>query len=634
MASKKLTDLSKKLSPENKGVIDLSNVNTGGGLIGVQNLIDGLDSSITADQQALAGLGQEQINMQNDFGIDKQLQQINEQQAKLRQFQDKQVEIPLQEKQAYRDASTLGTKTSLANATTQNIENATLGALAQSRQIEATSNTLNTNLALVQQKIEARQKQLEFNIEQKTKLYDKALKSYESIMTSKEKTRLEEMKFNNELKLYSAKSDSELRNKLILQAAENGIDVSNMDNASTQDILSTIARNSGGLSEGVYRFDLSPDEIARMDYKQQQSYYKALEARDNLNDKEQQKIQTQIALYENANRSIDTLGNILNNESGLSTAVGTVAGVTRATKNAPLRSKFDSNYTNFIADAKQMFSTGTLKTLEDLKARGGTLGAISEKELETLRSALGAFNAVKDEDGNIIGQFDMTEEKFKSSVKKILASQYRSKIISTQGMSADRYTELGVSDMSVDELKQLSNTLTEPTLDKPLNSNEFYQKLLQASEPTAPSQETISLIESEEGFRNNAYRDATGKWTIGFGTTEINGRPVRKGDTITREEAAREMQAQLATKYSNWKKYINVPLNSMQKAALYSFEYNLGGNIWLKSARKIADLINRNDMAGAADEMKKYNKARVNGKLQPLSALVKRRNREASYLLS
>ena len=45
------------------------------------------------------------------------------------------------------------------------------------------------------------------------------------------------------------------------------------------------------------------------------------------------------------------------------------------------------------------------------------------------------------------------------------------------------------------------------------------------------------LIKKYEGFRSTAYLCPAGIWTIGYGTTLINGKPVAKGMTISKDRA-------------------------------------------------------------------------------------------------
>ena len=47
----------------------------------------------------------------------------------------------------------------------------------------------------------------------------------------------------------------------------------------------------------------------------------------------------------------------------------------------------------------------------------------------------------------------------------------------------------------------------------------------------------INLIKEFEGCKLTAYPDVVGVWTIGFGTTRIDGKPVVKGMTCTQQNA-------------------------------------------------------------------------------------------------
>ena len=91
---------------------------------------------------------------------------------------------------------------------------------------------------------------------------------------------------------------------------------------------------------------------------------------------------------------------------------------------------------------------------------------------------------------------------------------------------------------------------------------------------------TEALVAGEEGVRTEAYQDSEGIWTIGYGQTRIDGRPVKKGDTITREEALTgfrsnvRIHAQRAINQlgeERWKQ-----LDPKARAVLTSLAYNYG----------------------------------------------------------
>lgn len=111
---------------------------------------------------------------------------------------------------------------------------------------------------------------------------------------------------------------------------------------------------------------------------------------------------------------IDTLiGN-----AGMSGTVG-VYGIGRWT---PL--KIDkAEKANFIAGVEQLISQETLDTLLELKKAGGTLGAISEKELAILEASASRIGSwkLKDKNGKVTG-YQASEEDFTTELKKIKKS--------------------------------------------------------------------------------------------------------------------------------------------------------------------------------------------------------------------
>ena len=98
-------------------------------------------------------------------------------------------------------------------------------------------------------------------------------------------------------------------------------------------------------------------------------------------------------------------------------------------------------------------------------------------------------------------------------------------------------------------------------------------------------QPALSLIAEFEGFVDHAYPDpASGgePWTIGYGFTSLDGRPVQPGDTLSRAEADAQLLSgvnacgrHLATTIPYW--------NAMavdQRCALISFAWNLGEDFY------------------------------------------------------
>jgi lysozyme len=163
-----------------------------------------------------------------------------------------------------------------------------------------------------------------------------------------------------------------------------------------------------------------------------------------------------------------------------------------------------------------------------------------------------------------------------------------------------------------------------PTMGSPIVSA---QKMAQVEET---KQAWKAIISKFEGIRTEAYWDKTGKvWTIGKGsTTHPDGRPVRKGDKITKEQADQYMEHYVNTKIipklkkiPNW----NI-MNSNQQAALISFAYNLGPGFYGKEGFESITLALKspNNWKNVPAALAKYNKSND----KTLKGLIERRKAE------
>ncbi|MCY1388643.1 Lysozyme RrrD [compost metagenome] len=133
----------------------------------------------------------------------------------------------------------------------------------------------------------------------------------------------------------------------------------------------------------------------------------------------------------------------------------------------------------------------------------------------------------------------------------------------------------------------------------------------------------LSLIKSFEGLRLQAYQDAVGVWTIGYGAT----RGVKAGMAITKEQAERMLLNDVQRFEPEVERLVKVQLSQSQWDALMSFTYNLGAANLESST--LLKLLNRKDYAGAADQFPRWNRA--GGKVLP--GLVRRRAAERDLFL-
>jgi lysozyme len=114
------------------------------------------------------------------------------------------------------------------------------------------------------------------------------------------------------------------------------------------------------------------------------------------------------------------------------------------------------------------------------------------------------------------------------------------------------------------------------------------------------SEAGLALIRACEGFRSEAYRDAVGVWTIGYGHTDN----VRAGDRITREQGEALLRLDAGCAAEAVGRIVVVPLRQGQVDALVSFVFNLGEGALAGST--LLRKLNAGDVAGAAAEFPRW----------------------------
>ncbi|MRT38829.1 glycoside hydrolase family protein [Acinetobacter sp. RIT698] len=137
----------------------------------------------------------------------------------------------------------------------------------------------------------------------------------------------------------------------------------------------------------------------------------------------------------------------------------------------------------------------------------------------------------------------------------------------------------------------------------------------------------INLICGFEGLELKAYDDGVGVWTIGYGTTSINGVKVKKGDTCTAEQAKAYLAQDLKKFESAVNTAVKVQLNQNQFDALISLTYNIGSGAFKDST--LLKKLNAKDYKGAAAQFPRWNR----GGGRVLNGLVKRRKIEMELFL-
>jgi lysozyme len=133
----------------------------------------------------------------------------------------------------------------------------------------------------------------------------------------------------------------------------------------------------------------------------------------------------------------------------------------------------------------------------------------------------------------------------------------------------------------------------------------------------------LDLIKEFEGLKTGAYRDAANVPSIGYGHTK----GVKDGDSITEQFATAMLDKELREYEGYIDQMVNVPLNENQHAALVSFVYNLGPTN-LKDSTLLKHL-NEGKYEDVSTQIKRWNKAKVNGEMTELEGLTRRRQAEA-----
>jgi len=142
----------------------------------------------------------------------------------------------------------------------------------------------------------------------------------------------------------------------------------------------------------------------------------------------------------------------------------------------------------------------------------------------------------------------------------------------------------------------------------------------------------LKLMHFFEGLSLKAYKDP-GSFdglpiTIGYGTTRINGAPVKLGSIITTQQADLYFKADLAQFESALKLYVSVPITQGMFDALTSLIYNIGVANFVRST--LLKELNNKNYSVAADCFLMWTKG---GNNKILQGLVNRRKAEIKLFL-
>ena len=135
----------------------------------------------------------------------------------------------------------------------------------------------------------------------------------------------------------------------------------------------------------------------------------------------------------------------------------------------------------------------------------------------------------------------------------------------------------------------------------------------------------LELVKSSESLVLHSYLDPAGVWTIGYGHTSSS---IVQGQTVNEAEAEYLLRSDLSYAEHAVDTLVTVPINDNQFAALVDFTFNLGAGAFQSST--LLKVLNGGRLAFVPLELKRWNKAMVNGVLTVLPGLVTRRAKECA----
>lgn len=144
----------------------------------------------------------------------------------------------------------------------------------------------------------------------------------------------------------------------------------------------------------------------------------------------------------------------------------------------------------------------------------------------------------------------------------------------------------------------------------------------------------LALITHFEGFRATSYQDVAGIWTIGYGTTRVEGRPVTAGMTCTSDQAKVWLKTDVIDAERSVTQSCRTTLTQYQFDALVCLVYNIGVGNFLKSS--ILRVINAGGLgtslagplAVTEAQFTAWNKVRQGAQLVEMHGLTRRRKSE------
>lgn len=405
-----------------------------------------LEAEIKQKEELIANIPQATLDAKKKMGIntdEKQLQELRTTLSGVKNdlltAQDRQVEIGELGRQQVSDFA--GTSGDFAGVTNQDLRTNRLDQLALSRTFSRLGDTvgnlqasIDANVSAINEQANAEQAKLEFEINQKNQILDRVIATQSNILSNAQKAKLEEVKFQNQLTLADKNIQADQKKSLLTELAKkgsvSGADLASFANMSYSQISDELARKSPSSATAWlnYTEEDALTNLSEDQYKRWQTYNKL----DEAGKKERVR---QEALVDSTAKTFTLINDMLDNDGGLASSVG-IFGVGRVNYN-PFTNQANTN--KFRTDLNSLASIISLDTLTNLKATGATLGAISEKELDILKSAHTRLGLL-DDNGKFTGRSNLSEADFRARLREIQSSALKVNLLNDIGRdNFDRY---------------------------------------------------------------------------------------------------------------------------------------------------------------------------------------------------
>jgi GH24 family phage-related lysozyme (muramidase) len=144
--------------------------------------------------------------------------------------------------------------------------------------------------------------------------------------------------------------------------------------------------------------------------------------------------------------------------------------------------------------------------------------------------------------------------------------------------------------------------------------------------------QSLEIIKEFEDCKLEAFESSEGEWTIGWGSTQIHGRPVRKGDKISQDEADFLLKSEIQFRAKELVKLLPIMKgwSGNRISALLSWAYNVGSGAVRESTLRKRLLNGEDPVKVVSEELPRWNKGKNN---IVLPGLVRRRAAEVELFV-